>query len=94
MGEMLAQAILQWLATWNLPHFDIRGQCYDGALNMAGAWSGCMAIIQQKAPKAVYFHCTSHRPNLAIVSACSKSAFKNVESYIDEIARFFYYSAK
>ena len=26
-GEMLAQAILQWLATWNLPHSDIRGQC-------------------------------------------------------------------
>ena len=39
-GEMLAQAILQWLATWNLPHSDICGQCYDGASNMAGARSG------------------------------------------------------
>ena len=36
-GEMLAQAILQWFATWNLPHSDIRGQCYDGESNMAGA---------------------------------------------------------
>ena len=53
-----------------------------------------MAIIQQKAPKAVYFHCASHRLNLAIVSACSISSFKNVESYIGEIASFFYYSAK
>ena len=93
-GEVLAQAILQWLATWNIPHSDIRGQCYDGASNMAGARSGCMAIIQQKVPKAVYFHCASHRLNLAIVSACNISAFKNVESYIGEIARFFDYSAK
>ena len=27
-GEVLAQAILQWLASWNLPYCDIRGQCY------------------------------------------------------------------
>ena len=53
-----------------------------------------MAIIWQKSPKAVYFHCASHRLNLAIVSACSISAIKNVESYIGEIARFFDYSAK
>ena len=59
---------------------------------MAG--QGVWQIIQQKAPKAVYFHCASHRLNLAIVSACSISAFKNVESYIGEIASFFYYSAK
>lgn len=93
-GEVLALAILQWLATWNLPHSDIHGQCYDGASNMAGARSGYMAIIQQKVPKAVYFHCASHCLNLAIVSACNISAFKNVESYIGEIARFFNYSAK
>ena len=53
-----------------------------------------MAIIWPKSPKAVYFHCASHRLNLAIVSACSISAIKNVESYIDETARFFDYSAK
>ena len=93
-GEVLAQAILQWLETWNLSYCDIRGQCYDGASNMAGARSGCMAIIRQKSPKAVYFHCASHRLNLAIVSACSITAIKNVESYIGEIARFFSYSAK
>ena len=61
---------------------------------MSGARSGCMAIIQLKVPKAVYFHCAAHRLNLAIVSACNISAFKNVESYIGEITRFFYYSAK
>ena len=80
--------------TLTLPHSDIRGQCYDEASNMSGARSGCMAIIQQKVPKAVYFHCAAHRLNPAIVSACNISAFKNVEFYIGEIARFFDYPAK
>ena len=39
-------------------------------------------------------HWASHRLNLAIVLACNIQAFKNVESYIGEIARFFGYSAK
>ena len=50
-GEVLAQAMLQWLETWSLPLCNIRGQCYDGASNMAGARSGCKALIQHKAPK-------------------------------------------
>ena len=70
-GVVLAQAILQRLATWNLPHSNIRGQCYNGASNMAGARSGSLAVIQQKVPKAVYFHCASHRLNLAVVLASS-----------------------
>ena len=36
----------------------------------------------------------AHRLNLSVVSACSIQSFKNAESYIGEIARFFKYSAK
>ena len=43
---------------------------------------------------AVYFHCAAHRLNLAIVSACKIQAFRYVEVYIGEIARFFAFSAK
>ena len=60
-GEVLAQAILQWLAAHALPRTDIRGQCYDGASNMSGARSGCKTIVQQEAPMAMYFHCAAHR---------------------------------
>ena len=35
-----------------------------------------------------------HKLNLAIVSACKISSFKNAESYLGEISRFFAYSAK
>ena len=91
---LLAESILDWLKKNKLSLSDMRGQCYDGASNMSGAHSGCKAIVQQSAPLAMYYRCASHRLNLAIVSACKIPAFKNAESYIGEIARFFNFSAK
>ena len=93
-GVVLSQAILHWLTVHGLSHSDMHGQCYDGTSNMSGARSGCMSLVQQEAPLALYFHCAAHRLNLAVVSACSIQAFKNAESYVGEIARFFNYSAK
>ena len=93
-GRVLAQTILQWLSSHGLSPVNIRGQCYDGASNMSGAASGCKSIVQQEAPLALYFHCAAHRLNLAVVSACKIQSFKNAESYVGEIARFFNFSAK
>ena len=73
---------------------DMRGQCYDGASNMSGARLGVKSVVQKAAPKAMYFHCAAHRLNLSVVSACKIQAFKNAESYVGEIARFFSFSAK
>ena len=72
----------------------MRGQCYDGASNMSGVRSDCSSIVQQQAPMSMYFHCAAHRLNLAVVSVCKIQAFKNVESYIGEIARFFAFSER
>ena len=93
-GKALSDAIMTALAEWGVPMEYMRGQCYDGASSMSGARSGCSALIKEKAPLAVYHHCAAHRLNLAIVSACQISSFKNTESYIGEMARFFKYSAK
>ena len=93
-GQVSALAILQWLSMHGLSPADIRGQCYDGASNMSGAVSGCKSIVQHEAPPALYFHCAAHHLNLAVVSACKIQSFKNAESYVGEIARFFNYSAK
>lgn len=93
-GKELADTIVQSLTKWGLSLTHMRGQCYDGASNMAGARSGCSAIIRQMAPLAIYQHCAAHRLNLAIVSACKIMAFRNTESYIGEMARFFEFSAK
>ena len=88
-GETLARCIINFLTGLGLSLSDLRGQCYDGATNMAGAKSGCKSLILGEAPKAIYVHCVTHRLNLAVVSACKIQAFKNVEAYIGEISRFF-----
>ena len=60
-GRVLGEAILKWLRDHNIPPADMRGQCYDGASNMAGTRSGVKAVVQEFAPKAMYFHCAAHR---------------------------------
>ncbi|KAI6652513.1 Zinc finger MYM-type protein 1-like [Oopsacas minuta] len=79
---------------YNISPADIRGQCYDDASNMAGARLGMRSVVQAVGSKAMYFHCATHRLNLAVVSACSIQAFKNAESYVGEISRFFSFSAR
>ena len=93
-GRVLGEAILQWLRAHGISPADMRGQCYDGASKMSGARSGVKAVVQEAAPKAMYYHCAAHRLNLSVVSACSIQAFKIAESYVGEIARFFSYSPK
>ena len=69
--------VVEWLSNHDLSLSNMRGQCYDGASNMSGARSGCKAIVQQAAPLAQYFHCASHRLNLAVVSASKITALRN-----------------
>ena len=76
-GEVLGNTIIEWLSNHNLSLSNMRGQCYDGASNMSGARSGYKAIVQQAAPLAQYFHCASHRLNLAIVSASKITSLRN-----------------
>ena len=39
----------------------IRGQGYDGAANMSGAYGGVQTLMKQKAPNARYIHCAALR---------------------------------
>ena len=93
-GIVLGNAIIEWLEINDISPADMRGQCYDGASNMSGARAGAKSIVQEVAPKAMYYHCAVHRLNLSVVSACTIQGFKNAESYLGEMARFFSYSAK
>lgn len=43
---------------------------------------------------AICTHCAARQLNLAVVAACKIQAFKNTESTIGEMARFFKTSAK
>lgn len=81
---VLGEAILGSIKADDIPSADMRGQCYDGASNMSGARSGVKAVVQEEAPKAMYYHCTVHRLNLSIVSAGSIQALKNTKSRIGD----------
>ena len=61
---------------------------------MAGVRSGCRAVVQAQAPRAIYVHSAAHRPKLAVASACKLQEFQNTELCMKEIARFFRLSAK
>ncbi|XP_020262604.1 zinc finger MYM-type protein 1-like [Asparagus officinalis] len=84
-GSNYAEALdLDWYALLQLPHPhvssmtlpvssvvfpNIRGQGYDGASNMRGAWSGLKSLFLQECPYAYYVHCFAHRLQLALVAA-------------------------
>ena len=71
-----------------------RVQGYNGAGNMAGHCSGAAKIMQLKYPKAVYFHCASHKLNLCVAHSCKLASVANMMSVISSIANFFNYSPK
>ena len=70
---------LQWLI----------GQCYDGAGNMRGRYSGMASHILAHCSKAVYIWCHAHRLNLIVnaVAVCSND-IKNTLGLLEELYVF------
>ncbi|GFY98405.1 General transcription factor 2-related zinc finger protein [Actinidia rufa] len=65
----LKKEISDVLARYNLNIENMRGQGYDGASNMRGAWNGLQALFLRDSPSAYYVHCFAHRLQLALVVA-------------------------
>ncbi|XP_073138887.1 uncharacterized protein [Henckelia pumila] len=57
------------LVHYNLQAQNMRGQGYDGASNMRGAWNGLQALFLRDCPYEYYVHYFSHRLQLTLVSA-------------------------
>ena len=57
----LKEEISNVLLSFNLQIENIRGQGYDGASNMRGAWNGLQALFLNDCPYAYYVHCFAHR---------------------------------
>lgn len=51
----------------------LRGQTYDGASNMSGAYSGAQAESMKRQPLALYVHCGPRSLNLITQAACQAS---------------------
>ena len=70
-GEAMKDKILTCLTSYlNLDINNCRGQCYNGAGNMAGKYSGVATSILQINELALYTHCSLYRLNLAVAAAC------------------------
>ncbi|PIA36735.1 hypothetical protein AQUCO_03200003v1 [Aquilegia coerulea] len=65
----LKKEISNVLACSNLHVCHMRGQGYDGASNMCGAWNGLQALFLKESPCAYYIHCFAHQLQLAMVAA-------------------------
>ena len=65
----------------------LRGQVYDGASNMSGAYNGAQAILLKKQPLAHYTHCISHRTNLVAGFISSLPGMRDVLAYLNELGK-------
>ncbi|XP_073042005.1 uncharacterized protein [Primulina eburnea] len=73
----------------------IRGQGYDGANHMRGAWKGLQALFLKDCPYAYYVHCFKHRLQLKMVSAAKNvSVIWKFFSHLDNIVNIVTSSTK
>ena len=73
---------------------DCRGQCYDGAGNMAGRLSEASSLIPQAHEKAIYVHCMNHRLNLCVADTCSLALVSTMMNVVRALSDFFNNSPK
>lgn len=88
-GSVLTEHVLKDLEKMRFDVDWIVGQCYDGAGNMRGKYSGMATFMQTKQSKAVYIWCHAHRLNLVVnsVAACSHDV-KNTLGLLEELYVF------
>ena len=82
-GQMLGERILQLVDSFGLDILKCRGQGYDGAAAMSSDRVGVQAVVRERAPKALYVHCSSHCLNLVITHSCKLPAIRKM---IDKVA--------
>lgn len=93
-GASLASAIIRSLAACNVDITKARGQSYDGAAAMSSSRVGVQARIKEASPKALYTHCSNHRLNLSIATACKIPQVRLTVDVINEAFFFFDMSPK
>ncbi|XP_069502344.1 zinc finger MYM-type protein 1-like [Ambystoma mexicanum] len=72
-----------------------RGQCYDGASNMAGHRHGLQTLVQEVAQRAIYVHCFAHNLNLVVQDAAMGIAkFRDLLVFVRELIGFIRNSPK
>lgn len=68
----LKVSIEKLFSTHGLTFARLRGQGYDGASNMRGAFNGLKTLIMKENGSAFYVHCFAHQLQLALVAVVKK----------------------
>lgn len=94
-ASSLVSVIKDTLLRMNLSLAKARGQCYDGASNMAGIRNGVATQIQKEEPRAIFTHCYGHSLNLAVGDMVKKSKIlKKALETTHEIIKLVKYSPR
>ena len=88
-GSVLHKQIQKVLTNLKFDTDWLVGQCYDGAGNMRGVYSGLATHFQKTCKKAVYIWCNAHRLNLVMnsVTSCCQDV-KNTLGLLEELYTF------
>ena len=94
-GEALLELLKEILGAVGLCFSNMRAQCYDGASNMRGRYSGLSTRVKEIEPRAIYTHCCAHILNLVLSHACqSIQDIRNAFGIVASIYNFIEGSAK
>ena len=66
---------------------NLRGQVYDGASNMNGAYNGAQAIILREQPLVYYTLCMFHLTNLVAFCISVLPDVRDVLSHVNELGK-------
>nr|CAI5840178.1 unnamed protein product [Callosobruchus analis] len=72
----------------NLSKEDCVGFGFDGCSTMAGKEGGVQAILRKKYPRALYFHCSSHKLNLVVNDANAVPEIRNTVATVKDVITF------
>ncbi|XP_023730872.1 uncharacterized protein LOC111878583 [Lactuca sativa] len=68
----------------NLSMTQVRGQGYNGAINMSGAFNGLKSLILNENSSAHYIHCFAHELQLVVVAVAKKH--DDVDQFFEQLA--------
>lgn len=88
-GGSIATQMCTDLRNLDLEVKNIRGQGYDGALNMSSDRVGVQAHVRKESPLAIYTHCSGHCLNLVISHPSSLSVIRNTLDRMRATCLFF-----
>ena len=94
-ADTLAAVIKDVVLRMNLDLHNCRGQCYDGAANMARSRTGTATQLRHVEERAICTHCYGHALNLAVADVVKQSkVIRDVLDTVGEINKVLKYSPR